>query len=298
MLYSNYLLFLFINRFVIFVTMLLLIETNIRTNSSFATLKTKKYELIRYLFYKILTMNDIEFKKFRKNTKLTQKEFADKLGFNVRTIQKWEKGDIEISKKNLMRIMSEFSSYFTRINSPGKSNNILSNNATVLSEKNVDYFINNYGDTFYVKDDHTIELELLFIPSERYTDYIEMHTNEKELKGNFTTTRFHVNQIETGNFKSFGIVDDAMNDFTFYATPANAVTLCRELNKDKWLDQDYKNDYGWIFVTNDDVVFRNVKGLNLITGDFGLIAKNPDYIDFNLNTSEILQIFEVIKRAF
>lgn len=40
-----------------------------------------------------LFMNNLEFKKIRKNLSLTQKELADKLGYSLSSIQKWESGD-------------------------------------------------------------------------------------------------------------------------------------------------------------------------------------------------------------
>lgn len=54
-------------------------------------------------------MNSIELKEFRKKLGLTQKEFADKLKVHFRSVQKWEKGDTEISPKNEIHILNVFS---------------------------------------------------------------------------------------------------------------------------------------------------------------------------------------------
>lgn len=50
-------------------------------------------------------MDKEEIKSEREALGLTQKHFAELLGFNIRTIQKWESGEIvEIPKKTVARI--------------------------------------------------------------------------------------------------------------------------------------------------------------------------------------------------
>lgn len=51
-------------------------------------------------------MNKVEVKKIRIDLGLTQKEFADKLDSNIRTVQKWESGESKIRKTTAFMIMS------------------------------------------------------------------------------------------------------------------------------------------------------------------------------------------------
>jgi len=51
-----------------------------------------------------LILNYLELKKIRKELKLTQQELANKLQVNIRTVQKWESGDVEIRKSTALSI--------------------------------------------------------------------------------------------------------------------------------------------------------------------------------------------------
>ncbi len=49
-------------------------------------------------------MKGLELKEIRKKLGLTQKEFAEMLKVNARTIQKWENGEVEIHENNAFMI--------------------------------------------------------------------------------------------------------------------------------------------------------------------------------------------------
>ncbi len=243
-------------------------------------------------------MNNIEFKKFRKKTKLTQKQFADRLGITDRTIQKWEKGDAEISKKQILRIMGEFSSYFDEISSSNTNSVNSLTNAVQVSDKTVDYFINNYGNKFYVKKDGSIEIEVINIPLNIYPTYIEMYNDDNKLREVFVNTRFYVDQIDVGNFRSFTVIDEAMNNGLLTATPAGAKVLGCEIQRELWSGTNFSNDYGFLILTNQSALFRDIDSYNLITKEFVLIARNKDYDQEIVDAEEVLQIFKVVKREF
>ena len=74
--------------------------TNKRRNS------VRNYHVAELVFAYVLTVGNSTLKKFRERAGLTQQLVADSIGIQVRTYQKWEKGEAKPDGYNLIRLMN------------------------------------------------------------------------------------------------------------------------------------------------------------------------------------------------
>ena len=182
-------------------------------------------------FVTLLIMNNLELKKFRKKTGLNQKDFAKALDVHYRTIQKWESGETEISLKNEKHIFNTFESVPNSLEEPKSKYNkeLLTKNVLISNDTEVDVLQNKNGNTYYMYEDGSIEIEVLNLPFPAYASYLEAYFDESLLIEELTTARFAVDRVGKGNYMSFDTVNDSMNGGMLNDTPSGAKVLAREI---------------------------------------------------------------------
>ncbi len=104
-----------------------------------------------------------------------------------------------------------------------------------------------------------------------------------------------------GHFLGFRHIGDHMfnpDNPSFYDIKNGMVSLARELERWRWEKEMNKSTgkYGWIFVTNKEIIHRDVEKVNLVEGVIYCTVRNSTTKeqDVILNVKDIYQAFQII----
>ena len=240
-------------------------------------------------------MTGLDVKKIRKELGLTQKEFAEKLKIHYRTVQKWESGETEIQQKNILHIKNTFS---TQENTPKTTTFQPNQEVFISSNDEMDIFYNKNGNKYSIKNDGSIDIEVVCLPFPAYASYLEVYMDEQQVLENFSTATFRVDKIGKGYYMAFNVKGDSMNGGGINDTPDGASILAREIGRHLWNGSFKHEKYGYILMTKNCIFHKDIKDYNANTGKLTLTSRNADCEDFELDINDVNRIFNVIKRNF
>lgn len=232
-------------------------------------------------------MNEIELTGIRKFLNLTQEEFAKVAGVSVRTVQNWEAGSkIPKSKHAFLRAL--------RNNSSDNNNS----NVNVINEPTETYE-NSNGNKFIALKNGKYKILVKKVPVRAFGSYLSDFQNVGFLE-DLEEVSFTVDHIGKGKYMCFEVEGDSMNGGNLDDSPDGAELLCRELGQQHWKDGFRESKYGWVIVHRKTVLFKDIKSLDLETGDIVCSSRSglPNHCDFTINLNDVRQILKVIKRTF
>ncbi len=248
---------------------------------------------ILYILFIMLDINGLDIVNFRKKFNLTQTEFSELIGSSLRTVQNYEKGTvIPASKHEIIR------NVFNKYENESKNNEIqTTQNVLISNDTEIDILQNKNGNTYYMYEDGSVEIEVLNLPFPAYASYIQSYFDETQMMEELTTVRFAVDKVGKGNYMSFDIKGDSMNGGMLDDTPDGAKVLARELGKHLW--QSFRPEkYGYILMTKDNIYHKDIVDYNPDNGKLTLHSRNPKCEDFTINLNDVYRIFYIIKRTF
>lgn len=174
---------------------------------------------------------------------------------------------------------------------------LLTQNVLISNDTEIDILQNKNGNTYYMYEDGSVEIEVLNLPFPAYASYIQAYFDETQMMEELTTVRFAVDKVGKGNYMSFDIKGDSMNGGMLDDTPDGAKVLARELGKHLW--QSFRPEkYGYILMTKDNIYHKDIVDYNSDNGKLTLHSRNPKCEDFTINLNDVYRIFYIIKRTF
>ena len=155
------------------------------------------------------------------------------------------------------------------------------------------------GLTFTEMDNGQFTVAVPLIPFEAYAQYVSEQW-DADFVHDYEEVTFIVDKVGFGNYRAFKVKGDSMDGGRILDTQDGAIVLARELQKHHWNDGFKENDYGWILVTQHNILFKDIVGFDREAGEITCHSRNPspEYSDFQLSLNEVHQIFKVIKRTF
>ncbi len=137
------------------------------------------------------------------------------------------------------------------------------------------------------------------IPFSAHAQYIS-ESGQEDLSNDYEEVSFFVDKVGFGNYRAFKVKGDSMDGGIINDTRDGAIVLARELQKHHWRDGFYPTDYGWIIITHQNILFKDIVGFDAENGTITCHSRNtsPEYSDFELELDEVHQIYKVIKRTF
>ena len=100
-----------------------------------------------------------------------------------------------ITKKPNKATLDILKSYLTNYNANTDSlikKEEFNNKVLISSDKTIDVLKNNNGNTYYLKEDGSIEIEVINLPFPAYASYLEVFTDERQVIEEFNKTKFAV----------------------------------------------------------------------------------------------------------
>ncbi|QHC84931.1 hypothetical protein AS589_09195 [Empedobacter brevis] len=271
------------------------------------------------------TFDNQRFVEVRKHLKFSQKAFGDKLGIKQGSISDIERGKVvnlsnqlKISLAQIFNINIDYLYNISEemfLNSEKDSNSIINsgekqnkktlqlskeydlNDASIISDSTVDILSNKNGNTYYIYEDNSIEIEVTFFPFSAYASYVEAYFDESFIEKEFSTTRFKVDHVGKGFYLGFKTANESMNGGGLNDTPGGAEILGREIGRHLW-DSFRHEKYGYILMTKKNIFHKDIIDYNKDTGKLLLHSRNPEEKDFEIDINDVYRIFNVIKRSF
>ncbi|MGB5981090.1 MAG: hypothetical protein WBG46_02995 [Nonlabens sp.] len=155
------------------------------------------------------------------------------------------------------------------------------------------------GLTFKEMENGQYTVAVPLIPFEAHAQYLS-ETDDVHYLEDYEEVTFIVDQVGHGHYKAFSVKGDSMDGGSIMDTADGAIVLARELLRTHWKDGFRSTDYGWIIITQHNILFKDILDYDLEQGIITCHSRNPspEYSDFELSLDEIHQIFKVIKRTF
>lgn len=230
-------------------------------------------------------MNQLELKKLREQAGLTQEELAKELLVSVKTISNWETNKpIPRSKEAYVK------SFLENYSSKG---NLVSNVKTVNSSE----LISNKNGNVFELQDGKFRIYVKKVPVKAFGSYLSDY-QDPDFFENLDEVEFTASHLAKGNYICFEVKGDSMNGGLIDDTKDGALLLCRELGRQHWKDGFRDSPLGWVVVHKDTIVFKDIKEMDMDTGDIVLSSRSglPQHPNFTVNLNDVRQIWKVIKR--
>ncbi|MBB1149797.1 MULTISPECIES: helix-turn-helix transcriptional regulator [unclassified Myroides] len=178
-------------------------------------------------------------------------------------------------------------------------NLLMENDATYCSKSEIPEFLyNKRGNTFVFYQGGKMNIEVFKVPFSSHNTYISSFSDATALRSHFASVDFSIDYFELGYYQAFEISGDTMNGGNIEDTPDGAEVLAREINKDLWQGGFKPTKYGFILVTKDHILHKDITNYSENTGLLQLSSRNVNYGVMEYPLEEVLQIFHVIKRFF
>ncbi|MGX1928150.1 helix-turn-helix domain-containing protein [Flagellimonas sp. 2504JD4-2] len=225
-------------------------------------------------------------KQLRRKKGINQSDLAKEIGVSLRTIQNYEQQGANIPTKNLSKIAAYFD---------------LSIPELYLQEENETYveqkaFIR-HGCVFYPMEfgKHHVIVPLILV--ERQKNYIDSLA-ESRLGNSPYKTGFIIDFLEEDPLKAFEVSGNSMNDGSLDAIPNKAIVLGIKIKKERLSKESSVLDTSCILVCKDRIICKRITGFDASTNTFHCqnLNKSPEFQDFDLALTEVLEIFRVVKK--
>lgn len=228
-------------------------------------------------------MTGEEFKRKREALNYSQEEIAVIMGKTRVTISRWE---------NSAKIHPTYAKLINELNQNDTNDS--------LSRKNENYSITTKNGLKYEElPNGKYRVKVPKVPFCAYASFIEVFEDEYSNYKSFDHSYFIVDHPGKGKYIAFTTKNDSMNGGQLNDTPGGAEVLGRELQKHHWVDGFRPTDYGWIIVSHQGMMHKDIEGPD----EDGFITcksrnPSPEFPDFKLNLNEVHTIWKVIKRTF
>lgn len=178
-------------------------------------------------------------------------------------------------------------------------NLLFENGATYLTKSEIpEILYNKRGNTFTFYPGGKMYIEVFKIPFEAHTSYRANYKNQTQISRHFNRAEFSIDYFELGYYQAFEVSGNTMNGGNIEDTPEGAEVLAREINRDLWSGGFKQTKYGFILVTKEHILHKDIADYNRQTGILQLSSRNASYGIMEYPILEVVQIFHVIKRFF
>lgn len=228
-------------------------------------------------------------KQLRRKNNISQSQLGKEIGVSLRTIQLYERKDANIPIKNLTKIAEYFGLtiaelYMHEVNDMGEA----------YTKRQP---FTKHGSVFYPLEYGKYLVMAPLVLVEWHKNYIQ--NLQKDEFSNPFQGGFIIDFLTEEPHRIFEVSGDSMNDGSSEAIPNKAYVLGLEIKKDTLArnNETYWNQ-SYIVVCADRIICKQLTGYN--RENKSLLCHNlntsPEFQDFELPLSEVLQVFKIVKK--
>lgn len=228
-------------------------------------------------------------KQLRRKNNISQSQLGKEIGVSLRTIELYERKDANIPIKNLTKIAEYFGLtiaelYMHEVNDMGEA----------YTKRQP---FTKHGSVFYPLEYGKYLVMAPLVLVEWHKNYIQ--NLQKDGFSNPFQGGFIIDFLTEEPHRIFEVSGDSMNDGSSEAIPNKAYVLGLEIKKDTLArnNETYWNQ-SYIVVCADRIICKQLTGYN--RENKSLLCHNlntsPEFQDFELPLSEVLQVFKIVKK--
>lgn len=136
------------------------------------------------------------------------------------------------------------------------------------------------------------------IPVKAYAGYITSWGDEEYIN-DLPVHPIIVDQAHRGEYKSFEVTGDSMDDGSKYSIEDRSIATGRRLDRSHWKNKFHLKKFSrYIIVSLDGILIKEIIDHDTKTGIITCHSLNPDkkqYPDFELSLDRVIQIFNVVQ---
>lgn len=145
------------------------------------------------------------------------------------------------------------------------------------------------------------KMRVPLVPYNGYAKYASDVANDVPMENrDLKDADFIVNRLTEGNYMSFEINGDSMDDETKHSLSHGDKVLAKQVDKMYWhAGLHFKRFRFWVVVTDTSVWIKEIVAQNPETGEITLHSLNtsPEYTDFDFNLNDARQIFYIVQKV-
>lgn len=208
-------------------------------------------------------MDAQEIKRLRESLGLTQADLAKRIGVSLKTITNYETGGgIPASKQEILRLA-------------------LSNNATPKHEATL------------IENPNIANIPL--VSQYAYAGYMSGFTDDEYMK-TLPTVPFIIDHELKGNYLSFEVKGDSMDDGSRDSLIEGDRLMCRQIMQHLWQYKLHINNWDFVIVhKTDGVLVKRIIAHDTERCEITIHSLNPLYEDRVLSLNDVAQLFNVIE---
>lgn len=236
-----------------------------------------------------------------------QQDVADRLGTNKTNISRAFNGDEKYLTKSFLQRFNEAYNNMFNYNWLLTGEGEMLNNSSKIelrptpAEENEGefYTTNSNGAKFYDLGEGKYRMKVPLVPFYAYGRFANEADTLEPDKEEWEEESFEVSSIVHGNYLSFEVKGDSMDDGTRQSFEAGDRVLVRELNRAHWIDKLRYRDYPyWVVVFDSSVLIKEITHHDIENGilTFHSLNPSPEYSDFTLCVDDIRKLYYVIQK--
>lgn len=228
-------------------------------------------------------------KELRQKKGINQSELALAIGVSLRTIQLYEKKDANIPIKNLTKIADFFGFSIAELYS------------REIKEPQEFYYSKNtfakHGNTIYPLEGGRFVLRAPLLTIKQQKDFLQQIDDTSFING-LEKIGFLLESVDDTFYMAFEVMGNAMNDGTSNAIPNGAVVLGKTSQASRWSKNNLKMGTPYVIVLKNRIVCKAITGFSIENGAMMChnLNPSPEYRDFEISASEILGLYEIVKK--
>lgn len=216
----------------------------------------------------------LDFKRFRRDNKMTQVQAAEYFGFTQAFISQMERGESKIPEDLLDKIKADTSldKSFLKVN---KSNESLESNAVAIENPNV--------------------VMIPLVGQYAYAGYLSGYTDTVYLEA-LPKVPMTVDRELRGSYMIFEVRGDSMEDGSMHSICQGDRLISRQIKQELWQYKLHMNQWNFVIVHKiEGILVKRISNHNIENGVITLHSLNPLYEDFDVNLKDVAQMFNVVE---
>lgn len=136
-----------------------------------------------------------------------------------------------------------------------------------------------------------------FVHKYAYAGYLSGFGDPEYLE-ELPTIPWVVDNPPKGNYITLEVKGDSMDDGSIYSYPDGCQVLCRELQRQHWVNKLHIDQWDFVIVHRDDgILLKRIISHDVENGNITLKSLNDLYEDFTVSLNDVEQIFNVVQKV-